>query len=402
MLRQQRTILWLLLALLLGAVGCGGRTITSGDTTNPTPDQLTPQPDTLTPSDTVITPPQDQVTPPQDQVTPPQDQVTPPNDTVTPPKDTQVTGDVTIPLGASGSVFFGPAGFVDAVVNEFNGAKSSIYLTIYEFTQSVFADPLIAAHERGAEVKVIFDVKQTAANTAIFNKLKAAGISVIWSSSYFVYTHSKNAIIDKTRLLVMSHNLIGYSISSERNHGVITTESDLVTDALEVFDADWVNRAPKIANTRLIVSPQNARAKMLALINSAQTSLDFQHMQFSDSQVQAAVVARVNAGVTVRILLASPSWITTNKNVACYLGKDGIEVFYQYEFQNHAKLMIVDGVKAVIGSVNFSSNSLDNNREMSVLLENAASLKELQTLFDYDWSKRAKITYNANVACNAQ
>ena len=48
--------------------------------------------------------------------------------------------------------------------------------------------------------------------------------------------------------------------------------------------------------------------------------------------------------------------------------------------------MIVDGKTAFVGSENISSQSLDQNRELGIIVSDAGVLGTLQSTFQKDWS----------------
>ena len=43
-------------------------------------------------------------------------------------------------------------------------------------------------------------------------------------------------------------------------------------------------------------------------------------------------------------------------------------------YYNHSKLVLVDERYLMVGSMNFSANSMDNNRELSLLVDNPRSV----------------------------
>jgi phosphatidylserine/phosphatidylglycerophosphate/cardiolipin synthase-like enzyme len=51
----------------------------------------------------------------------------------------------------------------------------------------------------------------------------------------------------------------------------------------------------------------------------------------------------------------------------------------------HAKLILSDGISALIGSQNFSASSLKYNRELGIILSDSNLLNSLQTTFQNDW-----------------
>src|SRR5258708_36941752 len=52
----------------------------------------------------------------------------------------------------------------------------------------------------------------------------------------------------------------------------------------------------------------------------------------------------------------------------------------------HAKIIVVDGKKAFVGSENISAQSLDQNRELGIIVSDANVLSRLQTTFQKDWA----------------
>jgi len=150
-------------------------------------------------------------------------------------------------------------------------------------------------------------------NQKYFDQLTAAGAEVRWSDPQFPYMHAKTIVVDGAEALVSTGNFSKtYSIDLERNFVArVTDPADLAT-LVALFDADWDRLSPALDCTRLLVSPVNARERLLALIDSATTTLTIESMQFADAEVRSHVAARQAAGVTVRVILADTAWIDAN------------------------------------------------------------------------------------------
>lgn len=56
----------------------------------------------------------------------------------------------------------------------------------------------------------------------------------------------------------------------------------------------------------------------------------------------------------------------------------------------HAKLLLVDGLAAIIGSHNYSVKSCHNNFEVSYLINNAYIATQLVTIYNHIWEKSIK------------
>jgi cardiolipin synthase len=52
----------------------------------------------------------------------------------------------------------------------------------------------------------------------------------------------------------------------------------------------------------------------------------------------------------------------------------------------HAKLVVMDGAVAFVGSENFSSTSLDENRELGITIGEPQALASLSHVFAQDWA----------------
>ena len=63
----------------------------------------------------------------------------------------------------------------------------------------------------------------------------------------------------------------------------------------------------------------------------------------------------------------------------------GVQVRYSVALFMHAKLIVADGARAFVGSQNFSATSLDQNRELGILVADPAALATLAGTFAGDW-----------------
>lgn len=287
----------------------------------------------------------------------------------------------------------GDARFVDFL----ESAESSIHLMIYQLGwTSEYVDILIEKAEAGVEVAVIMhDPEGTLsadnqdAQDQMVADLEAAGVQFRYQPAEFSdeydFYHVKTLVVDRAHAWISTGNLVPYFMERERNIDVWDDDPQDVADALEIFDADFEERSPDLSCTRLVVAPDNARERILALIDSAQETLDIHSMQFKDDDVREAVAARAAAGVEVRVLLASPGWISDNYDAATFLDDAGVTAHYQDYPDTHIKMVLVDGAWAYAGSVNLSWNSLTNNREIGVIFSDAAALQAIADTFDGDW-----------------
>jgi len=128
-------------------------------------------------------------------------------------------------------VYFSPKGECEEqLLYWINRANTSIHILIYSFTLDSISDALIEAHNRGVEVRVIFE-KQQITQYSEYQKLKAAGIEVRNDTNPKLM-HDKIMIIDGIIVITGSYN---YSTNAEEynNENIIIILSDNIAAIYE-------------------------------------------------------------------------------------------------------------------------------------------------------------------------
>lgn len=282
-------------------------------------------------------------------------------------------------------LLIGPTGLESKLLGLIDQAQNRVDVMMYQLSRQSFISSLINAHDRGVVVRVLLDPDQSG-NAGATSHLSTAGIDVRQAWSAFEHAHAKIIFVDDVAAAIMSANLNDYSMETERNYGVIDRDPADLDDLARIFDADFDAKAsPSLDCTRLIVSPVNARARMVALVEGAQTSLDLAVMYLSDKSLKSAVIARAQAGVTVRVLLADPAWISSNVSTATDLAAAQIKVRYLKSWELHAKLVVADQT-AFIGSENLSWTALNKNREIGLFISEDVLSANVKAQFSSDWA----------------
>ena len=272
------------------------------------------------------------------------------------------------------------------ILDEINRARRSITLEVYLLSDEATIAALEQARRRGVSVRVILEQEPFGGagnQPEVFDRLGRAGIDVRWDNPAFRYTHIKTFVIDGRTALVMNQNLTYSSFTGNREFDVVTTWPDQVAQAAAIFEADW-NRSAEPPDGPLVVSPTTSRQELLGLIGSARRTLDVYAEVVRDREVMDAFEAAVRRGVTVRLVMSgSPEGTDDDAEeragVQVRLARGGLYI--------HAKMMLVDGVRAFVGSQNFTATSLDQNRELGIVLRDRASLLRLAKTFATDFAE---------------
>jgi cardiolipin synthase len=291
-----------------------------------------------------------------------------------------------------------------AVIAAIGSAESTISLTIYSLSDPTVEAALKSASANGAAVRVLYNYfsfppyeKDNVLKTMA--SLEAAGILTKAATSEFTVTHQKTFTFDGTKAIIMTFNLAASYFGGTRDFGVITTYPDEVAEIARVFNADWGYTPVSPEAASLVWSNVNSRAKLLALIRSATVSVEVYNEELEDQECLDALTAEAAAGVTVRVIsaqLGGTGEADGNRIHREYLNAHGVAAKYMPTADYlycHAKMVLVDygtsSARVFLGSENFSSTSLNKNRELGILLNETDILARLHATFETDWPRCA-------------
>lgn len=250
-------------------------------------------------------------------------------------------------------------------------------MVMYELSDPVAVDALRAAAQRGVAVRVVLDAnRERAANSRAFEQLKAGGVRVVWAASRYAATHEKAVVVDHSVAAVMTLNLVARYYASTRDFGVIDRIPADVAVIDKVFDADFRHATVHVTGHAtggddLVWSPGASAAPILQLVKGASASLLVENEEMASPAVTAALIAAARRGVRVTVVMTDDArWHaafaklaaahvevrTLPANAALYI---------------HAKAIVADAssthARAFVGSENFSTASLQHNRELGVI-----------------------------------
>jgi phosphatidylserine/phosphatidylglycerophosphate/cardiolipin synthase-like enzyme len=273
------------------------------------------------------------------------------------------------------------------VVAAINAAKKSVHMTMYILSSSDVVNALIARHKAGVDVKVLLDPTSQSGNSSVYSQLKSAGVGVAYSSTTFTYTHEKCFIVDGATAWIMTMNLASSSPTSNREYLAIDTTPADVAEAEAIFAGDYARQPPTSVTGSLVVAPINATSTITGLIGGAKSTIDIEAEELSDYHTADALRSALKRGVKVRVVLSNATQTSSGQSaVAEVKGAGGslVELATPYV---HAKTMVVDGTTAFVGSENFSTGSLEYNRELGVVFTVASEVQKIASTIASDFTK---------------
>lgn len=280
------------------------------------------------------------------------------------------------------------------VLDLLGSAQTSLLIKQFTLTDESLIEAIIDRRRAGVDVRVMLNAARSGgdrANDETFERFSAAGIDVKWANPKFYVTHEKSVVVDGKVALVATFNMCLKYFTLTRDYGVIVDDPALVAQIVEVFDADWNHDdwVPSVYEG-LLWSNSNSRLHMARFIDTATRRVDVQHPKFVDAVILDHLAAAVGRGVKVHVLCGGRHGISDTDVLDTFaslrtLRRFGAKVHKQKNLRVHAKLLIVDDERALVGSMNIDRSAFDLRRELGITLTEPAVVARLKAVFDADW-----------------
>lgn len=135
-------------------------------------------------------------------------------------------------------VYFSPyGGAASQVIDWIDRANETIHVLIYSFTNDDIGDAVMRAHQRGVEIKIVFEKSQISQYSE-YMKLRTANV-LVRNDTNSKLMHHKVAMIDRYIILTGSFN---WSASAEERNNenlMVIRSENLATTFEEEFQKIW-------------------------------------------------------------------------------------------------------------------------------------------------------------------
>lgn len=195
------------------------------------------------------------------------------------------------------------------------------------------------------------------------------------------YVHSK-ITLNESGFRVQTANLTKSSFESNREHFFYSEDLEFRDSLEQLFDADWLwdDLSTLDLHPNLVVCPLNCREVIKTLLEKAESSIVIQTQYIVDKEI-LDILRKKAKDLHIAIIVAD-----TENNY------DLISYFWPWIARilksryNHTKMVLIDEKYLLLGSMNLSSNSLDKNREIWIILTNPKNIEEFVSGFKKDWA----------------
>lgn len=310
-----------------------------------------------------------------------------------------------------------------AMIAALKCARKTIYFGNFCMTKGkafkLFVPLLESAARRGVDVRLLLDGYGSANNDAAqLKNLRSAGVKITWFRplnrrnllKYNRRFHKKLLIIDAEMgftggIGVGIHWLDNphYPQPWRDTHFQVT--GTIVSALAQSFVQSWNDWSAEQMTAQAytasnLITPVNsyrvaggvmvAGTSLLGLFNNARQSITITTAYFGPPvAAQKALFGAAARGVTVRILTNGPfgshkTALAAGRHLYARFLAHNIRLYEYQPTKLHAKLFLIDGEAASIGSANLNTRSFYHDEEFNLIVRDQAFTRNLEKQFDDD------------------
>ncbi len=284
------------------------------------------------------------------------------------------------------------------ILKDIKGAKKTIDLATYNYTDTKTAEALIDAVHRGVKVRMVVDEDNY--NKKVVDDLRSGGVSVISAQSNGLM-HAKYIIIDGAVVISGSANMTLASFSYDNNF-MIRLESEeaakVFTDEFEEMYLDLIfgENSPKTKPASVIklkdgtsvyirFSPDDGIDDMIeSLISAANDSVYMLAYSFASRDIAERLEAADDEGLDVIVICEDGKAYTDGGGQCGPLSEAGVAVYVDGypDTLMHEKVIILDNSVVIAGSYNFTRSADKRNDEQVLVIQSRDVANQFLAEFD--------------------
>jgi phosphatidylserine/phosphatidylglycerophosphate/cardiolipin synthase-like enzyme len=274
-----------------------------------------------------------------------------------------------------------PGDDVAPIVRAIHKARKTVDIVIFRFDRAEVEHALAEAVDRGVAVRALIAHTNKGGEKNLRRlelRLLDYGATVARTADDLARYHGKMTIIDGSALHVYGFNYTRLDMEHSRSFGLVTRDKKIVREAAQLFEADAMRQNYTPTHPRLVVSPENSRARLTAFLKGARRELLIYDACVSDNAIQKVLAERAKAGVRIRIIGRLEKQ------------NSDIKVRRLVTMRLHVRAILRDGQTAFVGSQSLRKLELEGRREVGIIIQNRAIVRKMRAVFESDWEKNKK------------
>jgi cardiolipin synthase A/B len=282
----------------------------------------------------------------------------------------------------------------EPILHAIKGARKSLRIKMFVFSDPELLKAVIAAHERGVKVWVMLNAARRSGkddNKSARKALEKAGVMVADSNPEFGVTHEKSMVVDDATAFVKSLNWATENLTETRDYAIATTHKKGVSEVLACFEADWHRKPFKPGlSAHMIWCPNDGRERIAHFIDEAKHTLFVQNERYQDQVIIERLVRARERGVKIHVMARPPHTLKKEKLIEGVGGLRimddvGIKIHKLKHLKLHGKMLLRDGLRAIVGSINLAPGSFDDRRELAIEFGDDEIVERLEKIAHHDW-----------------
>ena len=280
------------------------------------------------------------------------------------------------------------------ILDAIGKAKKTLRVKMFVFSDPALIDAVIGAHKRGVKVQVMLNPERRSGeedNEPTRKRLQKVGIEVKDSNPAVDLTHEKSMVVDDEVAFIKSLNWATKNLTETRDYAVVTDHRHEVDEVLACFEADWERKRFEPGDkAHLIWCPINGRDRIAEFIDAAKHTLFVENERYQDAVILERLVRAAERGVKVHVMARPPHSLKKDKLVEGVgglriLDDVGIKIHKLKGLKLHGKMLLADGVAAIVGSINLAPGSFDSRRELAIEVRDPEVVDRLHRIAKQDW-----------------
>ncbi|GAB0174987.1 MAG: hypothetical protein HHAS10_08660 [Candidatus Altimarinota bacterium] len=276
---------------------------------------------------------------------------------------------------------------LSSLVEKISQAKNRIWVETYTWTEKTTLEAVKNAGKNGRDVRVILEGNvygTPRVNDNAVDLMKENGISVVYASSDYAFTHMKMWIIDN-EWCISTGNWSLSTFTKNREFIFCSSDRSILHSLEEIFLADYKYLPPIFRtyglDTRIGLAPLNLRSFLEENIKNAKNEIILYNQSISDERILQLLSIKDKEKVNVELCQSSKS--NTGSMIK------SLPYFTSNEPYLHAKVYLIDGKNILLGSANMTQNAIDNNREIMIKIENNKNIYDkIKNLYNIDCKRQ--------------
>jgi len=295
---------------------------------------------------------------------------------------------------------------MDALVKVINSAKKTLDIAIYELNLPEVGEAILAAKERGVQVRMVTDSDEIE-ELEVTIELHKKKIPMVEDNRGAIM-HNKFVVVDGKAVWTGSWNFQPNDTYRNNNHGIFIKSKLLAENYTAEFEEMFTDQKfgptspantpnPQITvegtSTKIEVcfAPEDDCAdQLINAIEQTKKSIIFMAFSFTHEGIGEAVIQQGKNGVKVQGIFETRGSETKYSELGA-MKKAKFDVVQDGNpYTLHHKVFILDNETVVLGSFNFSKNADEANDEIMLIIHNSQIAKQ----FQQEWDKLYEVAEN--------